>query len=254
MAVKKDAGYLPARLNLASSWMVAGDPVKALTAAEDALRVSPGSAEGTILRAVALYEFGKVNGVDASAKALALLAPLASGASAQSAALYDLAAIERELPGNTAYREHLETFLTLEKSGPYAQQAAHLLGKAPPATAAAGKRPGIKPPIPVGDVQAATGKALLGMDKRDLVVGSGRVSIYRDGRDLVLATDDDGQEMVQLVEAEQLDPVGVDPFRKTNGPPRRTVATGSGETLIYNGLSADVAQGQVRTLVFFAPK
>lgn len=254
LACGKDPRYLPARLNLASALILAGEPTRALAAAEEVLRLSPDAPEGIMLRAVALYELGKNNGLDASGKALSLLTPLSESAPARGDLLYNLAAIEREVPGDRGFRSHLEEFLRLEKSGPYALRAARLLGTPLPSAPVAGGRPGLKPPIPLGDVQAATEKALLAMGKREMVVGSERISVYRGREELVLARDDGGQELVELVEAKQSVPLPVDPFRKSYGPPRRSVPTPAGETLIYDGLSAEVVNGQVRTLIFFAPK
>lgn len=253
LARGKDGRYLPARLNLASALLLAGDPVGAMAAAEDVLRLNPGNPKGIMLRAVALYEFGMGNGLDTSAKALELLAPLATGASPRSDALYNIASIEHERPGNSAYLGHLEAFLKLEKSGPYAAQAARLMGKPVPAAVAFGKRPNLKPPIPTGDVQENTAKTLQGMTKREMVIGAEHATVYRGTGAFAITRDDEGQELVEMVETEQIKLSGLDSFRKSYGEPRRIIPNPTGETLIYKDFSADVVNGQMRTLIFFAP-
>lgn len=253
-AQAKDVRYLPARINLASAYLLAGRPVKALAAAEDALAIDPGNGDARIVQAAALYRTAAVNGLDAADKALALMLPLASGTAPRSGARYNMAAIERERGQHTRANAHSEAFLKLETVGPYAELAAQSLGRASSNPAPAAKRPTLKPPVPTGDVQAATEKSLKKMTRREMVVGGERVAIYRSSGAIALVVDDHGQEVVDLVESVPSQPISAAAFRKTNGQPRKVVTTPAGETLVYEGLSVDVAAGQIRTMTFFAPK
>ncbi len=254
LARAKDPRYVPARINLASALLMAGVSTSAKAVVDEALKLAPDSSDAALLQAVALYRMAKDNGLDATDKALTQLTALATGAAPRPDAMYNMAAIEQERGRTAAMQSHLETFLKLEKAGPYAANAARLLGTPAPAAVPAGKRSSLKSTIPTGDVQAATEKILQAMTKREVVVGAERATIYRGKGSFALTRDDGGQELVELVEAEQSKPQGVDAFRKANGSPRRILTTPAGQTLIYNGFSTDVVNGQVRTLIFFAPK
>ena len=75
-AGKKDPTYLPARINLSTTLIVAGNDAKALSVAEEALNIDPSSPEALTNRSVAEYVFKKKNGVgDSAASELANTTP-----------------------------------------------------------------------------------------------------------------------------------------------------------------------------------
>ncbi len=250
----KDPFYLPSRINLVSALLMSGSATAALAAADDALKVTPGSLDVMAIRAVALYQAATEMGLEAADRALTLLSPLSSNDSPRSDVLYNMGTIALERKLTVAARSNLEAFLTVEKTGPYADLAAQKLGKPVPSGIKAPHPSLQKSPVPTGDLQSATFKALQVMTKRKLMVGADRVTIYRDVSSMVLVVDDNGQDVVDVVESVLLAPMPLATFQSANGLPRRVIVTPSGETLVYNNVSADVLFGQIRTLVFFAPK
>ena len=255
LARAKDPSYLPARVNLASALLMAGSAAPALAMADEALKAAPGNPDAVAIRALALYRVGSEAGLDASGTALALLAPLAAGPSPRADALYNMAAIERERERFSVERSHLEAFLKIESNGPHAVLAAERLGrKEPPSAADTPRLLSLKPPIPTGDLHDAAGRMLRAMTRTELVVGAEKITVYRSTGTFALVFDDNGQEVVGMVESTPAAVVTVEAFRSAHGPPRRLITSPGGETLVYRDLSADVASGQIRTLVFFAPK
>jgi tetratricopeptide (TPR) repeat protein len=71
-AGKKDAAYLPARVNLSTALIMSGDYAKAISVADEALKVDPKSPEALNNKAVAEFLFSKKNNAD-NPNALAML-------------------------------------------------------------------------------------------------------------------------------------------------------------------------------------
>jgi tetratricopeptide (TPR) repeat protein len=63
-AEKKEVAYLPARINLSTALIMSGDYAKAISVANEALKVDPKSPEALNNKAVAEYLFGKQNNAE----------------------------------------------------------------------------------------------------------------------------------------------------------------------------------------------
>lgn len=247
LAQARDPRYFAAPVNLAAAYIMAGEQTKAMAAAEDALQIRPDSAEAAAAKAVALYLFGRGNAIDTGEASLALLKEHASGKSPSALALYNMAAIEHERGRTASMQGHLEAFLAVEKEGAYASSARRLLGKQEGAAKQAKAKPMPKPPIPLGDVQGSTQKALRAMAKKEFTLGTVQAEVYSGKGVMVLVRDD----MVEFVEMLVEKPQNVDAFRTTYGVPRREIATPAGKVLLYDGFSAESAGGVIRSMTFF---
>lgn len=252
LARAKDPRYLPARINQASALLIAGNPSSAKAIANEALRLAPQNPDAQTVQAIALYRAAAEDGLDGSARALSTLIPLAKAAHPD--AQYNLAVILAEKGRTAEAKQQFSAFLKLEKSGPYATIAAKQLGQTPPVAVAKAKRLGLVSPIPTGDKLSVADKALKPMSKREMIVANERVTIYSAKDAFALVLDDNGQEVVDLVESTKPATQSADTFRKKNGMPQKIIQTLSGQTLIYPNVSVDVAGGMVRSVVFFAPR
>ncbi len=63
-AEKKDTAYLPARINLSTTLIMSGDYAKAISVADETLKINPNSPEALNNKAVAEYLFGKKNNAE----------------------------------------------------------------------------------------------------------------------------------------------------------------------------------------------
>ncbi|GLI36878.1 hypothetical protein GHYDROH2_03790 [Geobacter hydrogenophilus] len=246
LAQSRDSGYFPAPVNLAAAYIMAGEPTRAMAAAETALRIKPGDVNATSAKAVALYLFGRANAIDTVEASLALLGSYAEGPTPSADALYNMAAFEQERGRTAAMQSHLNAFLAVEKDGPFAAAAGRLLGKqVPVATAKAKSAP--KSPIPLGDVQGTTPKLLHAMAKKEFTLGTVQVQVYA-GKGVTALVKDD---MVDLVEMVVEKPQTIDAFRKAYGTPLRELRTPAGAALVYDGFVADITGDMVRGIAFF---
>ncbi|GFO63261.1 M48 family metalloprotease [Geomonas paludis] len=252
LARERDPSYLPARLNLASAAIVAGDNAKALAAVEEALRLQPGKPEALAVKAVALYLFGAANGVDTVQPARSILTGLTASPAPLPDAFYNLAALERERGKADLVPAYLERFLALEGTGGYAAAARRQLGRQPqPRPAPRTEQP--KSPIALGQLRVAAGQTLAGMNRREFVIGNDDWALYRGKGMLALVRIDraSGFQTVEMVEVAQAKPVSAELFRAAQGAPRRELAGNSGTVLVYDGFLADVEGGEIRNLTFF---
>jgi len=78
-AGKKETTYLPARINLSTALIMSGDYAKAISVADETLKVDPNSPEALNNKAVAEYLFGKKNKAE-NPNALAMLKSISAQA------------------------------------------------------------------------------------------------------------------------------------------------------------------------------
>lgn len=242
-----DPTYLPARINLSSAWILAGEYPKAIGVIDEILKFHPQKPEALSNKAVALYLFGKANNIDTADQAIAILKEVSDKSPSFSDALYNMAFIQSERGRNAATLETLKRFLRMEPTGVYAQAAIERLGiksegKAPVKIAAE-----MKSPVKLGDIKGETEKALRGMKQKRLILGGFRGEIYERSGIKVLAID----ETVEIVEREADKPISLLEVNKTYGEPMKKINSLYGMTLIYNDFGVDVMDGKVKKVIYF---
>lgn len=94
-AVTADPGYLPARINLASTYIYQGKPFQARAIVEETLRIAPEHKDALILKALSVYLQDGV-GEQANPAAMKILQNLADAARPDPKTLYNLARIATE--------------------------------------------------------------------------------------------------------------------------------------------------------------
>ncbi|MGE0451914.1 MAG: M48 family metalloprotease [Vicinamibacteria bacterium] len=238
-----DPEYRPAQLDLASALLVAGEPSRALGVAEALQKAAPG-AEAAIVRAVALYDYGLLSGIDTVEPALRGLDEVLAQEPGHPYALYDRARVLHERGRSAAARAGWLAYLKVEADGPHAVAARRALYPRTPEAPARALAAGIpRPPIPLGPLGATARTGLAGLTRRNFDLGAVRGAFYVGSRVSALEI----ASSIELV-AEKA-PEGPEPKL---GPPLRTVSHPGGETAIWSGYAVERGGSRVRARLFFA--
>lgn len=247
----KDPRYLPARINLASAFLLGGQNAQALAAAEEALVLAPNDPQALQAKALSLFLYGQQSHIETADFALALLSDLREHHPESAGVAYNLAVLLEERGRTAAAREASTAYLALEASGPFADAVRRRSGGVGPSAApeapALGGKSGRSSPVPLGEIQEGTARRLAALRTRPFEIGRFGGAIY-DGSGLLLLQLDESIEIVE----ETVDPpatlaaLGIEgvPLREIEGPP--------GRTLIYAAFACDVADQRVVRQVYFS--
>jgi tetratricopeptide (TPR) repeat protein len=129
-AAGMDSVYLPARLNLYSTYAIAGKGAQALVVAEEALEIDDQDRRARAARAVALYLYGEQSGLATADSAIEQLEELLREDARDAANAYNRAAILSERGRVQTARDAFSSYLNLEKRGIYADAARDYLDEA----------------------------------------------------------------------------------------------------------------------------
>ena len=247
IAVEMDPIYLPARINLSSAWILAGEHPKALGVIDEIIKLHPQTPEALSNKAIALYLFGKANNIDTADQAIAILKEVSDKHPSFSDALYNMAFIQSERGRKAASAETLKRFLKVEPAGIYAQAARERLGLKSDDKEILRKTSDMKSPVKLGEIRGETEKQLRGMKGKKFSFGPFRGEIYEGGGIRILAID----HTVEIVEKEIDTITTLSDFRKTHGEPIKRLKSLYGMTLLYNNFGVDVVDGKVKKVVYF---
>lgn len=247
----KDARYLPARINLASAFLLGGQNAQALALAEEALALAPNDPQALQAKALSLFLYGQQSHIETADYALALLTDLRSRQPENASVAYNLGVLLEERGRAAASREAFQAYLALEGAGPFADAVRRRLqGGAPAAPEARAATKGTSrrsSPFPLGEVQEATAKRLAGLRTRPFEIGRFGGTIYDGGGVLLLQLD----ESIEIVE-EAVEPPATLAALGIEGPPMREIEGASGRTLIYPTFACDLAEQKVVRQIFFS--
>ncbi len=246
-AVERDPTYLPARINLSSAWLLAGEHPKAMGVIDEILKLHPQNPEALSNKAIALYLFGKTNNIDTADQAITLLKEVLKKNPSFGDAFYNMAFIQSERGRQAATAESLKNFIKIEPAGIYAQAARERLGIKIDDKAISGRPSEIKSPIKLGEIKGETEKALKGMKQRKLTIGAFRGEIYESSGIKVLAID----HTVEVVEKELDTATLLREFINTHGEPIKRLKNLYGMTHIYSNFAVDVMDGRIKKVIFF---
>ena len=263
MAKDRDPEYLPARINLSSALIMAGDYPRALSVANEVVKpdadATPVKALAPLYvnRGVALFLFGRSSNMAGNDTALASLNTALTLEPDNADALYNKVAIFSERKLDASAKEACRDFLKVELAGVFADAVRKIVGIAgEPVSKAKQVAPPFAIPVRLGRIadKSATARQLAGMTKRELPVGSASGAngmlewlSYKGGGITVYVLDN----VVQIVEAEPPRPLDAVECRRRCGEPVRTIATPAGQTLVYPTFALDIAEQMVKKVVFF---
>ena len=221
-ALAKDSSYLPARINLAATYVISGDAADALGAAESALKIEPAQPDALTAKAVALYLVGVSNNTDTTDNALAILREVIRTDPSHAAAWYNLGSIQSERKRNSAALESWKSFVSLEPAGIYADRARKALNV--PKEPCRDKSPAtLTPPVKLGLVRGEVKKSLERFRKTLFSIGELEGEVYWDDDLKILAIN--GQ--IELIEA-PIPLVTEEQFLARYGEPLRRLKTTEG--------------------------
>jgi tetratricopeptide (TPR) repeat protein len=243
-AVEMDPTYLPARINISSALIVAGEYSKAIGLIDEALKVQPQNPEAINNKAIALYLFGKADNIDTADHAIGILREISAKNPTFSDALYNIASIQSERGRNAAAVQTWKKFLKIEPSDIYAQAAKERLGVKDDDKALTERAPEMKSPIKLGDIKGETEKALKKMKKKEFSIGPLTGEIYDGGNIKVFAIDNTA-EIVETETEKVID------YKKSYGEPLKKMKTLYGLTLIYSNFAVDLVDGKAKKIFYF---
>jgi tetratricopeptide (TPR) repeat protein len=243
-AVEMDPTYLPARVNVSSVLIMAGEYSNAISVTDEILKIQPQNSEALNNKAVALYVFGRANNLDTADHSIEMLRGISTKNPSFSDALYNMASIQSERGRNVSATETWKKFIKVEPTGIYAQVVREKIGMKADDKRAIEKVSEMKPPIKLGEIKGETEKALRGMKKKEFAIGPFIGVVYEGGGIKVFAIDN----TVEIVETEPEKEIDI---RKAYGEPVKKIKTLYGLTLVYNSFAIDVVGSKVKKIVYF---
>ncbi|MEE8585092.1 MAG: tetratricopeptide repeat protein [Acidobacteriota bacterium] len=251
-ASSQDPLYLPARLNIVSAYLLAGEYEEAFLEAMDAMEAHPGNLRAEWASLLATFADGWESG--------------ASGKELASQAIEEMRALHERFPQSPEIAYNLASMLTtsrrlqeaepvwgaflkLEPSGPFAAEAHFRLGEDPgEAQIASVARTIPVSPLELGPVSSRTRQVLRQMDSSPLEAGDGLTrTAYENAR--LRALERNAQLM--MVEEKLITNLSRAEVLERHGPPLRRVSGRLGEFWGYSGFGFDFEGETASHLVYY---
>jgi len=243
-AVERDPIYLPARVNVCSALIMAGNYSNAISFADEVLKIQPQNPEAINNKAIALYLFGRVNNLDTADHSIEMLKGISTKNPNFSDALYNMASIQSERGRNASAIETWKKFIKVEPTGIYAKMVREKLGMKTDDRRPIEKASEMKSPIKLGEIRGETKKVLEGMKKKEFAIGPFMGAIYEGGKIKVFAIDN----TIEIVETESEKEIDL---KKAYGEPSKKITTLYGLTWVYGNFAVDVVDSKVKKIVYF---
>lgn len=245
-SAEKDPLYFPARVNLASAFIAAGEYSKALGIADEALAIRPREATALNAKATAMYLFGVTNNIDMSDTAAGLFNEAIENAPDYPPSLYNLAEMLHEKGRDTAADDRWNAFLKMNPSGRFAGRARKLLKLSPQEPIE--KEQPWKPPYPLKQIDSDTERALSGFKRRAISIGYLDTIIFKKKGATLYAING----FVEMESVEPPDIIYIEEHIRKFGRANNVIPALNGSTYIYSGYALDVVDGRVVEVVFFS--
>jgi len=251
LAVDKDHTYLPARINMSSALIMAGEYSRAISVTEEVLRIDRENAEALNNNAVALYLYGLSNNIDTVDKAIEIMRKVVGLNHNFGNPVYNIATIYSEEGRDASASDTWKAFLKIESTGDFANVARRNLGIELKENDVAASLTGPEPPFKPGEeIKGELEKMLGKMKVREFSIGGSTIEIY-EGNDLrILARD----FIVEVIEKVYDKGVRTEEFKTEYGKPLRVMNKYGGAILIYDDFAVDVIDGKVRKVIYFKKK
>lgn len=235
-SAETDSEYLPARLNLASAFILSSSYSKALAAADEAIAIDSKSPQAHNAKAIALYLLGATDNIETYAQSLQLL----SGLEELPDVIFNRAVMQSEQGYASAARESWQQYLRMESSGVYADIARQRLGFKKEVAVKSISFAAPRSPIPMGKVSNATSAVLAKMRSKEFTLRGIKSRLYTNDRTGVLVVED----RVELVKVLLPDSTAsVNSVLEKYGAPVRSVRWPDRELLLYPHFAVDARQG-----------
>ena len=252
LAVDKDHTYLPARINMSSALIMAGEYSRAISVTEEVLRIDRENAEALNNNAVALYLYGLSNNIDTVDKAIEILRKVVGLNHNFGNPVYNIATIYSERGKDASASDTWKAFLKIESTGDFANVARRNLGIELKENDVAASLTGPEPPFKPGEeIKGELEKMLGKMKVREFSIGGSTIEIYEENDLRILARD----FIVEVVEKVYDKGVRTEEFKTEYGKPLRVMNKyGGGAILIYDDFAVDVIDEKVRKVIYFKKK
>ena len=251
LAVDKDHTYLPARINMSSALIMAGEYSRAISVTEEVLRIDRENAEALNNNAVALYLYGLSNNIDTVDKAIEIMRKVVGLNHNFGNPVYNIATICSERGRDASARDTWKAFLKIESTGDFANAARRNLGIELKETDVTSSLSSPEPPFRPGEeIKGELEKMLEKMKVRKFSIGGSTIEIYEENDLRILARD----FIVEVIEEVYDKGVRTEEFKTEYGKPLRVVNKYGGAVLIYDDFAVDVIDGKVRKVIYFKKK
>jgi len=253
LAVDKDHTYLPARINMSSALIMAGEYSRAISVTEEVLRIDRENAEALNNNAVALYLYGLSNNIEgASDNAIEIMRKVVGLNHNFGNPVYNIATIYSERGKDASASDTWKAFLKIESTGDFANAARRNLGIELKENDVAASLTGPEPPFKPGEeIKGELEKMLGKMKVREFSIGGSTIEIYEENDLRILARD----FIVEVVEKVYDKGVRTEEFKTEYGKPLRVMNKyGGGAILIYDDFAVDVIDEKVRKVIYFKKK
>ncbi len=252
LAVDKDHTYLPARINMSSALIMAGEYSRAISVTEEVLRIDRENAEALNNNAVALYLYGLSNNIEgASDNAIEIMRKVVGLNHNFGNPVYNIATICSERGRDASARDTWKAFLKIESTGDFANAARRNLGIELKETDVTSSLSSPEPPFKPGEeIKGELEKMLEKMKVRKFSIGGSTIEIYEENDLRILARD----FIVEVIEEVYDKGVRTEEFKTEYGKPLRVMNKYGGAVLIYDDFAVDVIDGKVRKVIYFKKK
>ena len=251
LAVDKDHTYLPARINMSSALIMAGEYSRAISVTEEVLRIDRENAEALNNNAVALYLYGLSNNIDTVDKAIEIMRKVVGLNHNFGNPVYNIATICSERGRDASARDTWKAFLEIESTGDFANAARRNLGIELKETDVTSSLSSPEPPFRPGEeIKGELEKMLEKMKVRKFSIGGSTIEIYEENDLRILARD----FIVEVIEKVYDKGVRTEEFKTEYGKPLRVMNKYGGAILIYDDFAVDVIDGKVRKVIYFKKK
>ena len=251
LAVDKDHTYLPARINMSSALIMAGEYSRAISVTEEVLRIDRENAEALNNNAVALYLYGLSNNIDTVDKAIEIMRKVVGLNHNFGNPVYNIATICSERGRDASARDTWKAFLEIESTGDFANAARRNLGIELKETDVTSSLSSPEPPFRPGEeIKGELEKMLEKMKVRKFSIGGSTIEIYEENDLRILARD----FIVEVIEKVYDKGVRTEEFKTEYGKPLRVMNKYGGAILIYDDFAVDVIDEKVRKVIYFKKK
>jgi len=251
LAVGKDHTYLPARINLSSALIMAGEYSRAMSVTDEVLGIDRENSEALNNKAVALYLFGLSSNVDTVDNAIEIMRKVVGLNHNFGNPVYNIATICSERGRDASARDTWKAFLKIESTGDFANAARRNLGIELKETDVTSSLSSPEPPFRPGEeIKGELEKMLEKMKVRKFSIGGSTIEIYEENDLRILARD----FIVEVIEEVYDKGVRTEEFKTEYGKPLRVVNKYGGAVLIYDDFAVDVIDGKVRKVIYFKKK
>jgi len=248
-ARKQDNRFLPVQVNLASAYIINENYSDALAILKKAMDLKADDLNVLSNYAVAMYLFGRREGIKTDALAIKKLKTVLQANPNHAGALYNWGRILIEDKQKKKACLKWQRFLAIEPYGRYAWHVEEFLGGPPKGVKDFETQYESSPPIEMGYINKTIRKQLEAFSKKEFDLDSlERTTLYTKGDIKVWAVN----RFIQSVETPPEKELYISDITSTYGAPARIISAASGRrTYVYRQFALDIDKNQKVTKVIY---